>query len=100
MPRKQLEIPGTEAASIPEVEDAAEKYVVIRDKRMRLTEAEVTAKTNLIQVLLQHEGQLSPGEDGTKTYRYDEEIVILKPGKRGVKVKAAHEDEDEENDDD
>lgn len=96
MPRKQLEIPGTEAPSIPEVEKAADEYVKIRDKRMRLTEQEVTAKINLVQVLLEHEAELAPGEDGTKTYRYDDEIVILKPGKRIVKVKAVHDDEDEE----
>lgn len=66
MPKRQLEIPGTEAPSIPEVEDAAEAYVKARDSRMRLTEKEVAAKINLTQVLLAHEAELAPGENGTK----------------------------------
>lgn len=96
MAKKQLEIPGTEAPSIPEVEDAAEAYVKARDSRMRLTEKEVAAKINLTQVLLAHEAELAPGENGTKTYRYDDEIVILSSGKRNVKVKTAHDDDAEE----
>ncbi len=96
---KQKELEGMEAPSIPEIEEAADTYVKARDKRMRLTEQEVAAKVNLLQVLLSHEKELSPGEDGTKVYRFDDEMVILKPGKVGVKVKALHEDEDEEDED-
>lgn len=99
MPKKQIEMPGMEAPSIPEIEQAAEAYVKARDSRMRLTEKEITAKTNLIQVVLEHESELSSGPDGEKVYRYDEEIVILKPGKRNVKVKAVHEDEEQEDED-
>lgn len=87
-----------EKPSIPEIEDAAEHYRSVRDKRMKLTEQEITAKVNLLQVLLQHESELAPGEEGTKTYSYDEEIVILQPGKAGVKVKAARAVDGEEAD--
>lgn len=100
MPKKQLEIPGTEPQSIPEIEEAAETYVKARDKRMRLTEQEVAAKVNLLQVLLTNQEKMSPGEDGTRVYRYDDEIVILKPGKVGVKVKAVHDDDDSGEDED
>jgi hypothetical protein len=96
---KQKELEGMEKPSIPEIEEAADAYVSIRDKRMAMTEKEVAAKTNLLQVLLSHESELSPGEDGSKLYRFDDEIVLLKPGKRVVKVKSAHEDEESEDDD-
>lgn len=99
MAKKQLEIPGTEAERFPEIEEAAENYVKARDKRMRLTEQEVVAKTQLLQILLENESKLSPNEQGDKVYRYDDEIVILRRGKVNVKVKAVHDDEDGEDDD-
>lgn len=99
MAKRQLEIPGTERKSIKEIEDSAEHYRSVRDKRMRLTEMEVAAKTDLIQVMVSHEADLEPGEGGTKVYRYDEEIVILKAGKINVKVKAAHDDTPDDDDD-
>jgi hypothetical protein len=94
---KQIEIPGTERVTIPEIEEAAQAYVSARDKRMALTDREVAAKLNLITVVQAHEKELEKGPDGTKTYRYDDELVILKPGKVKVIVKAADsEDEDED----
>lgn len=95
---KQTELPGTERPTIKEIDKAADHYVSIRDKRMKLTEQEVTAKTNLLQVVLEHEGQLSKNDQGELVYRYDDEIVIVKPGKANVKVKGAH-DEDAEDED-
>jgi hypothetical protein len=96
---KQQEIPGTESPKIKEIEVAAEAYVDVRDKRMRLTEKEVTAKTNLIQVVQDHAKELSADKDGRPCYRFDDLIVILKPGKTNVKVR--HFDADpEEGDDD
>lgn len=37
MARQQIEIPGTELPHIEEIEQAAENYVKVRDKRMALT---------------------------------------------------------------
>lgn len=98
MARKQLEIPGTERVRIEEIESAADNYVKVRDKRMRLTEQEVAAKVNLLQILLQNEEKLSPNAEGDKTYAYDDEIVILRSGKRNVKVKAVKDSEGEDED--
>lgn len=99
MPKSQMEIPGTEAPKIKEIELAAESYVEARDKRMRLTEKEVTAKTNLIQTVLEHQKELPTNEKGERLYRYgDDMLVVLKPGKPGVKVKHWTEDEDENED--
>jgi hypothetical protein len=99
MPKKQLEIPGTEVDSIPEIEEAAELYVKARDRRMRLTEQEIAAKVNLLQVCVANEDKLSPNQDGDKCYTYEDEMVILKRGKANVKVKLLRE-KDESDDED
>ncbi len=96
MTKKQTELEGMERVSIVEIDKAADHYVTVRDKRMKLTEQEVTAKTNLLQVVLEHESELSKNADGELVYRYDSEIVIVKPGKANVKVKGAHEEDEEE----
>jgi hypothetical protein len=98
MAPKQQEIPGTEAPKIKEIEEAAESYVAIRDKRMALTEKEIVAKANLVQVVQSHVKELDKNEDGEPCYRYDDLIVILKAGRPGVKVKHAS-DESEDDDD-
>lgn len=100
MAPKQAEMEGMERVSIPEIDEAATAYVSVRDKRMALTEREIAAKLNLMQVVLAHEKELSKDMDGNRTYRFEDEIVILKPGKANVKVKhAADDDEDEEGED-
>lgn len=95
---KQKELDGMERPAIKEIEEAADAYVAVRDKRMALTTKEVAAKTNLMQVMLAHEKDLSKNGDGDLVYRFDDEIVILKPGKSTVKVKTAHDDEEDEED--
>lgn len=95
---KQQEIPGTEAPTIKAIEEAAEAYVSVRDRRMKLTEQEVTAKANLIAACEKHKDKLTPDLQGNRTYRYDEMIVVLKPGKDNVKVKTYHAGDEEEED--
>lgn len=97
---KQNELPGVERTSIPEIDTAAEEYVKIRDKRMGLTEKEVVAKTNLVQVVLANQKLLTPNDHGELIYRFDDLLVILKSGKPKVKVKLAHDDPDEDSDED
>ena len=96
---RQTEIPGTEIPHIEELEQAAEAYVKVRDKRMDLTEQEITQKTNLIQVALAHEKELSKDADGNRCYRFDDLLVILKPGKPTCKVKHDTGDDDEGDED-
>lgn len=100
MPKKQLEIPGTEVASIPEIEEAAELYVKARDRRMRLTEQEIAAKVNLLQVCVANEDKLTVNQDGDRCYTYEDEMVILKRGKANVKVKLIRENAGDESDED
>lgn len=95
---KQLEISGTESPKIPEIEAAADAYTSLREKWQALGEKLTTAKTALTQTVLDHEKELSKDKDGNRVYRFDDLIVILKPGKPGVKVKHAAAEDDEEDD--
>ena len=80
MAKDQTELKGIERPVIKAIEDAAEDYETIRDKRMALTEKEIEAKSKLLDLMKKHK---------CKLYRYDERIVELVPGEDGVKVKKA-----------
>lgn len=49
--RKQQEIPGTERPSVPEVDDKAEEYRLVRDERMKLSTKEGEAKKAMITAM-------------------------------------------------
>lgn len=83
MPRKQLDIPGTERQTIKEIDDAAEAYVDARDARMKKTEKEHEAKDALIAAMKAH---------NTLVYRdesVDPPLVVTLVDKSTVKVTEA-----------
>lgn len=82
MPKKQGELPGVEAPSIPEIDDAADSYVALRDKRMALTEKEIDARAVLIAAMDKHK---------LTSYRYDDNVVTVEPSEK-VHVKKAKEE--------
>ena len=82
MPKKQAELPGVEAPSIKAIDDAADEYVSVRDKRMALTEKEITARDVLANLMHKHK---------LESYRYDDRIVTIVPAEK-VKVKTAKEE--------
>lgn len=98
MPRQQ-EIPGTELPHIEAIENAAQDYVKIRDRRMALTNQEISAKEKLMAQLLEHKRELSKNADGDYVYRFDDLLVLLKTGKDNVKVKAVDDDIDDSDED-
>lgn len=51
---KQTTIPGTNQKAIKEIDVAAEAYVDIRDKRMKLTAKEVEAQVALVAAMNKH----------------------------------------------
>ncbi len=85
MAKKQTELKGIEAPSIPEIDEAAELYVEYRDKRTEFQEKEKDAKEKL-QALMEAKK--------LKTYRFDDNIVEL-TGTTKLKVKRAGEETEE-----
>lgn len=87
--KKQLKIPGTEGKAIKEVNDAAEHYVSMRDKRMKLTEKEVEAQTALLAAMKKHNVEVYRDDDASPPL-----VCTLVPGKDKVKVQKADEEDD------
>lgn len=88
--RKQPDLPamvgdGVSVPKIAEIEDVAEQYVDVRDRRMALTKQEVECRNRLATVMHNH--------DQTR-YPYDGQVVICEPGKEKVKVKTVNGPED------
>lgn len=89
MAKRQSRLPGMEGRRIKEIEDAADAYVVERDKRMKLTKKEVEAKTKLIEMMKKHDKTIYKDEDADPPY-----IVTLVTGKEQVKVTVDESDEE------
>ena len=89
--RKQMQIPGTERKSVPEVEEAAEAYREVRDERCELSRREKQKKQELLAVMKAHK---------VKKYKYDDEngeelLVSLDEREPEVSVKKTGEAESE-----
>lgn len=89
--------PGVAPVKIKAIDQAAIKYVNIRDERMQLTEKECELRATLIEVVHGHADAIGKNEKGEIVYKFDDLIVTLKPGKDKVKVRSA--DSQEEGDD-
>lgn len=93
--RKQTDLPGVEGPGVsephvPEIEDIAEQYVDVRDRRMGLTKQEVEARGRLATVMHNH---------NLTRYTYDGKVVICEPGKDKLKVRTVNGPEDLEDGD-
>src|SRR5216110_2258872 len=97
MPKKQMEIPGTERPVIKGIEQAAEDYVSVRDKRKALTDREVDLKAALLAAMKKHEDKLRQ-PDGSLLYQFDGQLVVAQHSEN-VKVRKWDEDGDESDDD-
>jgi hypothetical protein len=64
MARRQMNIPGTERKSVPEVEKAAEAYREVRDERAELSKRERQKKLELLAVMRANK---------VTKYKYDDE---------------------------
>lgn len=84
---RQSRLPGTGDASIPEIESAAEEYVKLRDKRMKILTQEVESKTTLMTVMKSNKKNY---------YSYDGLEVRIVRGDEKVKVSKADAEDDEE----
>lgn len=96
---KQAEIPGTERETIPEIEQAAEAYLKVWDRRMKLTEDEIAARTNLITVVKANAKKLTKNGEGALFYAYGDDMqVVIAPGKESVKVEHLSASDDDDDD--
>jgi hypothetical protein len=87
---KQTEIPGTERPRIKQIDDAADLYRELRDKRMKALEKEIEAQDALQKVLHKHEEKLTDrDEDGNPLYVLEdgEECAVLMRSEEKAKVK-------------
>lgn len=80
---KQRPLPGMERAVAKDVEEAADAFVNIRDRRMSLTEKESEAQATLLAAMKAHK---------LSSYRYDENFVVVDSMEK-VRVKRAVDDD-------
>ena len=85
---KQAELTGMEGnRKLQDLHDAAEDYVEIRDKRMKLTPEEVEAKAKVLALMHRHNKQ---------NYKFNGLEITVIPGEEKVKVRIKSEDGEEE----
>lgn len=81
--------PGVAPIRIKAVDEKAEEYVKVRDRRMGLTKKEVQAKNELIDLLHKNAERIGADSEGIIRYEYDDVVVELSPGKEQLKVRTA-----------
>lgn len=81
---KQQTIPDPNKVSLPDLDEAAEEYVSLRDKRMRTGEQETEAGAKLLNLMHAHK---------IKSYVYDGKEVKIEDVEK-VKVKKLKGEED------
>jgi hypothetical protein len=86
---KQGHLPEMEPPSIPEIESAADAFVRARNKWQRAHQPMMEAQENLHTVMR---------EKGQRRYEYDSKIVEVVAGSEKVKVKAAKEEGEDDDD--
>lgn len=84
-----MEGTGVAPVRIPKVDKLARVYVQARDTRIESLNAEVNAKSALVEALHFHSAELTL-PDGRLVYHYDDNVITLEPGKEKLSVKASH----------
>lgn len=90
--KKNAELPGitgtgVSAVQILEIDNLAADYVKERDKRLKQTPREVSAKGKLSDAMHRHADELRQ-PDGTLVYRYDDSKITVEPGKEKLRVQS------------
>ena len=87
---RQIPVPGTERKVVKEVRDAAEGYVVQRDKRMALSKKEKEAKDALIASMRKHKVEVYKDTEASPPF------IVTVTSKDNVKVETLGGEEDDE----
>lgn len=83
----EMKGPGVAQETIKAIEEAADAYVVVRDRRLKLAEQEADAGAALMAVVKANKERLGTNPDGETIYRYGSRIVTLKPVGEKVRVR-------------
>lgn len=83
--------PGVAPVRIKELDDAAEEYVRVRDRRMDLLKKEIDLKGDLLELVHKHEDKIGRDGDGVLRYKVEDEDLIVESahGEETIKVKRA-----------
>lgn len=91
---KQLEIPGAERPSIPDLDDAMEVYQDIKGRRCALTAKETEAKQNMVAIAKANTVQIGKDVNGVLKYKSDHLVLVIAPKDETVSVKPVSDDDD------
>lgn len=91
MAKKQNDLPAMEGPGVAQpkiqvIEDAAEEFSKLQEKRKRIKEQEDEALDRLVAAMHIHEEKLGRNGEGYLIYKYDDMLVTLKPGNEKAKV--------------
>jgi hypothetical protein len=87
MGKKQLDIPGTERKTIKAIEEAAEEYQELKEKRAAILSKEIAAKGKLLELMKKHE---------QKNYKCGESDLLVSVVIVDETIKVKHVESDEE----
>jgi hypothetical protein len=88
--------PGVAQPHLPKIDEKAAEFVEARDKRLAAAEKEKRLMDELATVVHAHADKLGVNPKGEIIYRFDNLIVIVKPGKEKVAVKPFDKDDESE----
>ncbi len=83
--------PGVEPVSIPEIDEAADKYERCHAEMEVIKEELEGYRLALMEALNNHRAELLEEPNGGYSYRYEDRVVKLVPGKEKLSVKSIHE---------
>lgn len=93
--RTQLQIAGTEALTIEEIDEAAETYRVLRDERMAVQKKEIESRKRVLEAMKKHNLEAYKYEDGDGKQR---QVSLTSEVKVKVKRIKGEEDQPESTD--
>ncbi len=89
---KQDDIPGIEGPGVsrpkfPVIDKAARVWISLKTERCAFLEKEKAAKKIVIDKIKEHGEEIGVDSNGEIVYRYDDQLLCVKPGKDVLVVK-------------
>lgn len=101
---KNQELPGVEGPGVspklfPDIDKAADEYVIERNKRQEITPLERAAKKKLLDLLHAHQSEIGRDDSGKLAYRINDKMITLTPVDEKLRVKVDKAADDDDDDD-